>query len=99
MHLSPFDSAVRDRLSGLTNNLFHARMSRPDASHQAIGRIYNLMKTQASTEAYLDTPILAIICFYILLLMILVKKPTRTQTRLQCTNQRASCQQVPSVER
>jgi hypothetical protein len=55
----------------LTNNLFHARMSRPDASHQAIGRIYNLVKTQAST-AYLDTLILAIICFYILPPMILV---------------------------
>jgi hypothetical protein len=46
MHLSPFDSAVRDRLSGLTSNLFHAWMSRPDAGHQAIGRIYNLVKTQ-----------------------------------------------------
>jgi hypothetical protein len=73
MHLSPFDSAVRDRLSGLTNNLFYARTSRPDASHQAIGRIHNLVKTQASTEAYLDTLILAIICFYIVPLMILVK--------------------------
>jgi hypothetical protein len=65
---------VRERLSGLTNNLFHARMSRPDASHQAIGSIYNLVKMQASTEAYLDTLILAIICFYIPPFMILAKK-------------------------
>jgi len=75
MHLSPFDPEVRDRLSGLTNNLFHARMSRPDAHHQALGRMYNLVQTQASTEAYLDTlKILAIICFCILPLMLLVKK-------------------------
>jgi DHA2 family multidrug resistance protein len=75
MHLSPFDSPVRDRLSGLTNNLFHAGMSHPDAHHQALGRMYNLVQTQASTEAYLDTlKILAIICFCILPLMLLVKK-------------------------
>jgi MFS transporter, DHA2 family, multidrug resistance protein len=75
MHLSPFDPEVRGRLSGLTNNLFHAGMSRPDAHHQALGRMYNLVQTQASTEAYLDTlKILAIICFCILPLMLLVKK-------------------------
>jgi MFS transporter, DHA2 family, multidrug resistance protein len=75
MHLSPFDPEVRGRLSGLTNNLFHAGMSRPDAYHQALGRMYNLVQTQASTEAYLDTlKILAIICFCILPLMLLVKK-------------------------
>jgi MFS transporter, DHA2 family, multidrug resistance protein len=75
MHLSPFDSAVRERLLGLTNNLFHAGMSRPDATHQALGRMYNLVQTQASTEAYLDTlKILAIVCFCILPLMLLVKK-------------------------
>jgi DHA2 family multidrug resistance protein len=75
MHLSPFDPAVRDRLSGLANNLFHAGMTRPDASHQAFGRMYNLVQTQAGTEAYLDTlKILAIICFCILPLMLLVKK-------------------------
>ena len=75
MHLSPFDSAVRDQLSALANNLFHAGMSHPDASHQAIGRIYNMVQTQASTEAYLDTlKILAIICLSILPLVVLVKK-------------------------
>jgi DHA2 family multidrug resistance protein len=75
MHLSLFDSAVRDRLSGLTNNLFHAGMSRPDANHQALGRMYNLVQTQASTEAYLDTlKILAIVCLCILPLVLLVKK-------------------------
>ena len=50
-------------------------MSHPDAHHQALGRMYNLVQTQASTEAYLDTlKILAIICFCILPLMLLVKK-------------------------
>jgi DHA2 family multidrug resistance protein len=75
MHLSPFDPEVRGRLSGLTDNLFHAGMSRPDAHHQALGRMYNLVQTQASTEAYLDTlKILAIICFCVLPLMLLVKR-------------------------
>ena len=40
MHLSTFNSALREQLSGLTNNLFHAGMSRADASHQALGRMY-----------------------------------------------------------
>jgi MFS transporter, DHA2 family, multidrug resistance protein len=75
MHLSTFDPAVRERLSGSTNSLFHAGMSRPDATHQALGRMYNLVQIQASTEAYLDTlKILAIICFCVLPLMLLVKK-------------------------
>ena len=66
---------MRDRLSGLTDDLFHSRMSRADAHHQARGRMYNLVQTQASTEAYLDTlKMLAIICFCILPLMLLVKK-------------------------
>jgi hypothetical protein len=47
MHLSPFDSAVRDCLLWATNNLFDAWMSRRDASHQAIGRIYNLSENTA----------------------------------------------------
>jgi hypothetical protein len=50
-------------------------MSTADASHQALGRMYLMVQTQASTEAYLDTlKILAIICFCILPLLLLVKK-------------------------
>jgi MFS transporter, DHA2 family, multidrug resistance protein len=75
MHTSTFNPALREQLSGLTDNLFHAGMSTADASHQALGRMYLTVQTQASTEAYLDTlKILAIICFCILPLMLLVKK-------------------------
>ena len=75
MHLSTFNPALRDQLSGLTNNLFHAGMSTADASHQALGRMYLSVQTQASTEAYLDTlKILAIICLCMLPLMLLLKK-------------------------
>src|SRR5260370_35228755 len=75
MHLSPFDPEGRDRLSGLTNNLFHAGMSRPDAHHQALGRMYNLVQTHASPEAYLvPLKILRIICFCCLPFILLVNK-------------------------
>ena len=75
MHVNTFNPALRNQLSGLTNQLFHAGMSTADASHQALGRMYLMVQTQASTEAYLDTlKILAIICFCILPLLLLVKK-------------------------
>ena len=75
MHVNTFNPALRNQLSGLTNQLFHAGMSTADASHQALGRMYLIVQTQASTEAYLDTlKILAIICFCILPLLLLVKK-------------------------
>ena len=67
--------ALRDQLSGLTNNLFHAGMSTADASHQALGRMYLTVQTQASTEAYLDTlKILAIICLCMLPIFPLLKR-------------------------
>ena len=74
MHLSTYNPALRSQLSGLTNNLFHAGMSTADASHQALGRMYLAVQTQASTEAYLDTlKILAIICLYMLPIFPLLK--------------------------
>jgi MFS transporter, DHA2 family, multidrug resistance protein len=74
MHLSTFNPALRDQLSGLTNNLFHSGMSSADASHQALGRMYLMVQTQASTEAYLDTlKVLALICFCMLPVFPLLK--------------------------
>jgi MFS transporter, DHA2 family, multidrug resistance protein len=74
MHLSTFNPALRDQLSGLSNNLFHSGMSSADASHQALGRVYVMVQTQASTEAYLDTlKILAIICLCLLPVFPLLK--------------------------
>ena len=75
MHVTRFDPAYRDRLSGLTNQLMHAGMSTPDAARQAIGRIYTNVQIQASTEAYLDTlKIIGIMCLCMLPLMLLLKK-------------------------
>jgi hypothetical protein len=72
--VSAFTPRLHDRLSGLTNNLFHAGMSSADASHQALGRIYLMVQTQASTEAYLDTlKILALICLCMLPIFPLLK--------------------------
>jgi DHA2 family multidrug resistance protein len=74
IHLSTSNPALREQLSGLTNNLFHAGISAADASHQALGRMYLSVQTQASTEAYLDTlKILAIICLCMLPIFPLLK--------------------------
>jgi DHA2 family multidrug resistance protein len=74
MHVSTFNPAMRDQLSGLSSNLFHAGMSSADASHQALGRMYVMVQTQASLGAYLDTlKILAIICLCILPVFPLLK--------------------------
>src|ERR1700735_5017399 len=74
MHLSTYNPALRSQLAGLTNNLFHSGMSTADASHQALGRMYLTVQTQASTEAYLDTlKILAIICLCMLPIFPLLK--------------------------
>jgi DHA2 family multidrug resistance protein len=75
MHVSRFDPTYRDRLSGLVNQLSHAGISTPDATRQAVGRIYRIVQNQASTEAYLDTlKILGVICLCMLPLMMLLKK-------------------------
>src|SRR5580658_4272473 len=75
MHVSRFDPAYRDRLSGLTNQLMHAGMSTPNAARQAVGRIYTIVQTQASTEAYLDTlKIIGVMCLCMLPLMMLLKR-------------------------
>ena len=75
MHVSRFDPAYRDRLSGVTNQLVHAGMTTPDAARQAVGRIYTIVQTQASTEAYLDTlKIIGIMCLCMLPLMMLLRK-------------------------
>jgi DHA2 family multidrug resistance protein len=75
MHISQFDPAYRDRLSGLTNQLMHGGMSTPDATRQAVGTIYTMVQIQASTEAYLDTlKILGVICLCLLPLLMLVKR-------------------------
>ena len=74
MHLNTYNPAWREQLAGITSNLFHAGMSTSDASHQALGRMYLTVQTQASTEAYLDTlKILAIICLCLLPIFPLLK--------------------------
>jgi hypothetical protein len=53
----------------------HAGMSTPDATRQAVGNIYKVVQTQASTEAYLDTlKILSMICLCLLPLLMLLKR-------------------------
>jgi DHA2 family multidrug resistance protein len=74
MHLGNFNPALRDQLSGLSSNLFHAGASSADASRQALARMYLMVQTQASTEAYLDTlKILSIVCLCMLPIMPLLK--------------------------
>jgi hypothetical protein len=55
--------------------LMHAGASTPDATRQAVGAIYTVVQTQASTEAYLDTlKILGVICLCLLPLLVVLKR-------------------------
>ncbi len=75
MHVNNLNPAVHAQLSGLTNQLMHAGMSSADASHQALGRMYLMVQTQATTGAYLDTlKILAVLCLCMLPIMPMLKK-------------------------
>jgi DHA2 family multidrug resistance protein len=70
-----YDSAFRDQLSGLSQQLVHAGASVPDAQVQAYGRIYGQMQVQAQTLAYIDTfMVLAVAAGIMFLLAFIVRK-------------------------
>ena len=74
-HATNYDHALRDMLNGLSANLAHQGFSRPDAMHQSLGRVYELVQQQASVQAYIDTfRLLGIACLCMLPLVLLMKK-------------------------
>jgi MFS transporter, DHA2 family, multidrug resistance protein len=74
-HVTNYDEALRDMLSGLSTNLAHQGFSRPDAMHQALGRVYAMVQQQASVQAYIDTFwVLGIACLCMLPLVLLMGK-------------------------
>jgi DHA2 family multidrug resistance protein len=50
-----YDPQTRNAVAALGQTLAHAGLSRPDATHQAYGRIYLALQGQAQTLAYIDT--------------------------------------------
>jgi hypothetical protein len=50
-----YDPAFRDTVNGLAQQLAHSVATAPDAKLQPVGRIYQELRAQAQTLAYLDT--------------------------------------------
>jgi DHA2 family multidrug resistance protein len=74
-HATNYDPAFRNQLSGLTQQLFHAGATPPDARVQAYGRIYQSLQVQSQTLAYIDTfKVLAVAAGIMFLLSFIVRK-------------------------
>ena len=74
-HATNYDSAFRNQLSGLSQQLLHAGASGPDAQAQAYGRLYQSLQVQSQTLAYVDTfMVLAIAAGVMFLLSFIVRK-------------------------
>ncbi len=74
-HTTSSDPALRDQVSGLSQQLVHSGISAADAQSHAYGLIYQSMQAQAQTLAYIDTyMLLAIGASLMFLLAFLVQK-------------------------
>jgi DHA2 family multidrug resistance protein len=54
-HVTNYDGTLRALRDGLSSSLASAGAARPDAMHQALGRLYGFVQAQAATQAYIDT--------------------------------------------
>jgi len=74
-HATNYDAAFRNQLNGLSQQLFHAGATLPDARVQAYGFIYQSMQAQSQTLAYIDTfMVLAVAAGFMFLLAFVVRK-------------------------
>jgi DHA2 family multidrug resistance protein len=74
-HVTTYDPAFRNQVSGLTQQLSQSGASAADAKIQAYGRIYQSIQAQAQTVAYLDTfMVLAIGAGVMFLLAFIIRK-------------------------
>jgi DHA2 family multidrug resistance protein len=74
-HVTGYDHAFQNGLSGLSANLMHHGYSSADATHQAYGRIYGLLEQQSMSLAYVDVIwIFAIAALCMVPLVLLMKK-------------------------
>ena len=79
LHTSSYDPAFRESLSGLGPTLARAGFSTPDATHQALARMYQTVMGQAQTLAYLDVFwLLAMLCVAMIPLVFLMKQSQPT---------------------
>jgi MFS transporter, DHA2 family, multidrug resistance protein len=74
-HVSPAQQSFRTLRSDMSAELFHRGLSHSQAAHQATLRIYQSVITQATVLSYVDVAwLLAIICFAMMPLALLLKK-------------------------
>jgi len=74
-HVTNYDEALRDTLSGLSSQLAHNGYSRPDATHHSLAWVYAMVQQQASVQAYIDAFwLLGVACLCMLPLVLLMKK-------------------------
>ena len=74
-HTTNLDSALRDQVNGLSQQLVHSGISAADAQTHAYGLLYRSMQAQAQTLAYIDTyMLLAIGASIMFLLAFIVRK-------------------------
>jgi len=74
-HTSSFDPALRNQVTGLSQQLVRSGISSADAKTHAYGLIYQSMQAQAQTLAYIDTyMILAIGASIMFLLAFIIRK-------------------------
>ena len=74
-HATNYDPAFRNQVQGLSQQLFHAGATPPDAQASAYGRIYQSILVQSQTLAYIDTyKILAVAASIMFALAFLVRK-------------------------
>jgi DHA2 family multidrug resistance protein len=74
-HTTSMDPALRNQVSGLSQQLVHSGIGAADAPTHAYGLIYQSMQAQAQTLAYIDTyMLLAVGASMMFLLAFIVKK-------------------------
>jgi DHA2 family multidrug resistance protein len=73
-HVTNFDPAYRNQLSGLSAQLAHAGATVPDAQVQASARLYQALQVQSQTLAYVDTYMLLAVAASIMFVLAFVAK-------------------------
>jgi DHA2 family multidrug resistance protein len=87
-HSGRFQSAV----GALTLRLSHAGLSVPDARHQALGRLYGMVQSQAATLSYVDVYWLLSVASSIMFLLSFVLKKNEPGAGNSAPNQPADCE-------
>jgi DHA2 family multidrug resistance protein len=74
-HVTPAQQSFRTATDGLSSQLFHRGLSRPQAAHQTLLRIYDAIIAQATVQSYMDVAwLIAVICLLMVPVAMLLKR-------------------------